>query len=69
MYRRPELEEYQGNWTEAERDLAINFFKFLTWYHDDFGSPLNPTDKPIQEEEPDKVSKEVGLYKKQPMPT
>jgi len=68
MYRRPELEEYQGDWTEAERDLAINFFKFLTWYHDDFISPLIPTDKPIQEKELEKVSKEVDPYKKQPIP-
>lgn len=68
MYRRTELEEYQDNWTEAERDLAINIFNFFSWGNEDLGSILNPTDKPVQEEDPNTVPKEVAPYKKQPLP-
>ena len=67
MYSRSELEEYQDGWTEAERDLAINFFRFLTWGYDDSISTLTPINDPIQKKELERTE-EVHPYKKESIP-
>lgn len=57
MYRQPEQEEYQDDWLEAERDLAINYFTFWTWFRSDFPNILTPFDELDHTEQLDKTVK------------
>lgn len=66
MYERPELEEYRGDWTEAERDSAINSFRFWTWYYEGVFNALVPSNESEQKGQLEKVLRDIRRCTRKP---